>query len=203
MKRRAEIQTSAEGTQTGQQASKREHYSVRPYIVLLFVAVIVLMVLSYFVQQRRNSATIDSMTESHNQFSIEALQNIEALQQSNLQLRDRVQTLEGDTAKQADELDALRAELAAAQEALAQAEDGQETERARAETLAALLRLALAADGEDPDELAEARQAAEALQSRMDPEQQAALRLILERIEAAQTPPEEQIETEEGVGNDD
>jgi len=73
------------------------------YSIVLFVFVMIIMTLSYFIQQRHNNATISDLTEQHSEFSIQALENIEDLQQRNRALEasledaeDRVMKLEAE-----------------------------------------------------------------------------------------------------------
>ena len=103
MKRRADEMPEGQPTQelaeTGappaeeQPQKKRPKYSVTLYVTIMFVVVILLILLSYFIQQR-NSKTIQDLTTQHSEFSIEALQNIENLQNQNIELMERVEELE-------------------------------------------------------------------------------------------------------------
>jgi len=95
---------SAEPEKPENAEKKKPSYSVSIYIVILFVVVLVLIMLSYFVQQSRSSKTISDMTEQHDRFSSQALQNIEELQNQNLALIEEIEQRD-------DRIDELEAEL--------------------------------------------------------------------------------------------
>lgn len=76
----------------GEPKKTRSKYSVTLYVVIMFVVVILLILLSYFIQQR-NSKTIQDLTTQHSEFSIEALQNIEDLQDKSIELMEQVDDL--------------------------------------------------------------------------------------------------------------
>ena len=87
---------------------KQVSYSVSIYIIILFAAVLLLIVMSYFVQQRNSSKTISDMTEQHDRFSTQALQNIEELQNRNLQLMEELEGKDAEIRKLQEELEDTR-----------------------------------------------------------------------------------------------
>ena len=72
--------------------AKREA-SVLIYTVVLFVAAIALIALSYMIQQRNTNNTISNLTEQHGEIQSQALRNIEELQNTNLALKDENEQL--------------------------------------------------------------------------------------------------------------
>lgn len=164
MKRRCDA-APAETGQADKPEPEKQHYSVRPYIIIMFIAVILLIALSYLIQQRRNSATIDNLTESHSQFSIEALQNIETLQESNLALTDQVDELERENEDLQESVDQLELQLKAAEAAGEQTRTELETALQKYQALSALWSLQAAVAGKDMEA---ARQAAAQLESLKD-----------------------------------
>ena len=80
-----------------------KRYSVYVYGCIMLIAIVAVILLSYFMQER-SSRTISSLTEQHNEFSIAALQNIEDLQSKNILLQEQVSQLE-------EERDALTEEI--------------------------------------------------------------------------------------------
>lgn len=87
--------------------------SVIIYIAILFTVAFLLILLSHFMQQRRSEDTINSLTQSHNQFSSQALANIEELQNQNLALKTETEDLR-------DQLDDKDAEIEELEEQIAQ-----------------------------------------------------------------------------------
>lgn len=72
----------------------------------MFGVFVLLILLSYFIQQRNSSKTISSITEQHGKFSTQALENIEALQNKNIELveelgiaKTRIEELEKENGK--------------------------------------------------------------------------------------------------------
>ena len=150
-----ETPDNSENPDKGKQTPVAKRYSVRPYIIIMFIAVILLILLSYFIQQRRNNATIDNLTESHSQFSIEALQNIEALQESNLQLTDEVDSLERENSDLQSQVEKLEKDLDTAEEAKTELENAVTEGDQKYQALQAFLELYLAVQNKD-DETAKA-----------------------------------------------
>ena len=66
----------------------KKKYSVGGYVILLFAVVLVLVVMSYFVQQRNHTITLDSLLEQQDNVTSQAFANIEKLQDSNVQLME-------------------------------------------------------------------------------------------------------------------
>lgn len=117
LKRRdAEVQTDPQNPETAQNPPKPEKkqkkYSVAIYVSVMFVFVVLLIVLSYLIQQRDTQRTISDITEQHSDFSIEALRNIDALQKDNISLRSEVETLEEEIAVLQESIDEHETEYA-------------------------------------------------------------------------------------------
>ena len=73
---------------------KKRQKSVLMYMSLLFIVALGLVVLSYFVQQRRADSQISDLNQQHSEFSIQALENIEEMQNNNLALQQELDELE-------------------------------------------------------------------------------------------------------------
>lgn len=84
MKRRAdaEIETDAQ-KKSEHPASEKPKYSITAYLTVFVIAVLLMITLSYFVQQRNHSETISVLNE---QFST-AQKKIEELQNANMDLQ--------------------------------------------------------------------------------------------------------------------
>ena len=108
---------------TGDRAGTK--YSVSIYIIIFVVVVLVLIFTSYFVQQRKNSQAISDLTEKHDQFSIQALQNIEDLQNRNLALTEELEQKDAEIEALEENVKNVRANWA---EAVKTLEDGYKTE---------------------------------------------------------------------------
>jgi predicted nuclease with TOPRIM domain len=93
------------------ESDKPKKYSLKAYIIIMFTVMILLILLSYFIQQR-NSETIDSLNQQHSEFSISALENIERLQTENEQLKKTVDEQTDELSDKNDEIDKLEGELA-------------------------------------------------------------------------------------------
>lgn len=133
-------------------ARKRSEKSVMVYVVTLFAVVLLLLFLSYFIQQRRNSATITDITEQHSAFSTQALQDIEELQNKNLQLTEDLSTAEDKADTLEKELSSVRAELQAEKDSAESAKEDGRKKLVALENLA----LAMLADKADDEESAKA-----------------------------------------------
>lgn len=161
----AEAETPREpATVTGKERSRREKSAIL-YTTLLFIVALGLIALSYFIQKRANE-TMDSLNEQHGQFTVQALKNIEDLQNRNLQLEDELKAMQAErdsalsaadkAAKEAEELREQNGKLTEENDALRQ---GSETAERREEALTALAKL-LSLEGEkETEELAEERAA--------------------------------------------
>ena len=99
-----ELMDAREQEDKSPKTMKKRQQAVLIYVAVMFIVALGLIVLSYFIQQRRTSDTINSLTEQHSQFSTQALQNIEELQNSNIELRDQLEEKE-------DEIERLTQEL--------------------------------------------------------------------------------------------
>ena len=87
-------------------------YSVSVYIIILFAVVMLVILLSYLVQQRNNAETIDNLSEQHGIFSSQALENIENLQNKNIELIDAVTEKDEHIEELEDEIEKLRKDWA-------------------------------------------------------------------------------------------
>jgi predicted nucleic acid-binding Zn-ribbon protein len=70
---------------------KKRQTAVLVYVAILFIVALGLVVLSYFIQQRRTNDTINNINAQHSEFSIQALQNIEDLQNKNIDLQNQLE----------------------------------------------------------------------------------------------------------------
>lgn len=140
--------------------NKRQR-SVIVYMLVLFVVALGLIVLSYFIQQRRSEATISDITERHSEFSIQALQNIEDLQNYSLELerengelKAEIQQMEGEVSDAEDARDAAESELRDAEDQARQLSESLEIQEKRTAAAEALLKLYRAyVSGEDTAQL--------------------------------------------------
>lgn len=73
-------------------SKKKSEQSVIIYVTILFTVAFLLVLLSYFMQQRRNEDTISDITEEHTQWTMQAQQNIERLQNDNFALQEKLET---------------------------------------------------------------------------------------------------------------
>ena len=137
-------------------------YSVKTYVLILFSVVILLIALSYLIQQRN----FQNLSEQHSVFSTQALQNIDNLQKQNIALVEENEDLQ-------DRIEALQA---AAERAKAAA-DKQKADYAELEkkyqAVTALSQLQAAAKAEDSEAAAEAAETLEDLQQYLTEEQAA------------------------------
>jgi len=83
-------------------------YSVSVYIIILFAVVMLVILLSYLVQQRNSDQTIDNLSEQHGIFASQALENIENLQNKNIELIDAVAEKDKRIEELEDEIEKLR-----------------------------------------------------------------------------------------------
>ncbi len=108
---------------TGDRAGSK--YSISVYIIIFAIVVLVLIFASYFVQQRKNAEAISDLTEKHDQFSIQALQNIEDLQNRNLALTEELEKKDAEIEMLEENVKNVRADWA---EAVKTLEDSYKTE---------------------------------------------------------------------------
>ena len=150
---------------------KKPSYSVSIYIVILFVVVLVLILLSYFAQQSRSSKTISDITEQHDRFSTQALQNIEELQNKNLALMEELEekdnrieelTAEVENTRQEWEKDVKAVEEELKKDYNELLQKNQATEY--------LLTAEAAAAAQDKEAAGAALRALEAIEDRLDPQ---------------------------------
>ncbi len=129
LEKRADAEMSGETKENKSEETpkSRDRYgrSVIAYIAVLFSVVIMLILLSYFMQQR-NSATINSITQQHKEFSAQALENIENLQNKNQELLLKEQQNE-------ETIESLNARIAELEEDISAAAEELETEKEAAE----------------------------------------------------------------------
>ena len=143
-------------------ALKKREISVFIYTTVLFVAALLLILITYFIQEHRNSALAD-LTPQHGELTAQALQNIEELQNRNENLRDELDQKEDELQTLQDELDAANRSidaLLAEQANLEQANEAASIEkqslekdlqnqRGKTEALGLLTALLATPEGED------------------------------------------------------
>jgi predicted RNase H-like nuclease (RuvC/YqgF family) len=95
-------------------------FSVKMYMITMFIFVVLIILLSYFVQQRDHSKMITTLTEQHSEFSVQALENIEDLQQKTLQLTEENRELSDRAAENEERISELENELSETKDAWAQ-----------------------------------------------------------------------------------
>ena len=98
-----ETPKSEKPTPTGK--NKRSSFYI--YLVILFGAAFLMLLLAYFVQQRNSESTISDLRDSMNLSRAELLDQIETLEGENAALREERDTLEtqlADLQRQRDEL---------------------------------------------------------------------------------------------------
>ena len=146
-------------------------YSVKTYVLILFSVVILLIALSYFIQQRN----FQNLSEQHSAFSNQALQNIDNLQKQNMALVEENEDLQ-------DQIEALQA---AAERAKAAA-DKQEADYAELEgkyqAVTALSQLQAAAEAGDSEAAAQAFEALKPLEQHLTEEQTALLQKLADKL---------------------
>ncbi|MGE4484356.1 MAG: hypothetical protein AB7C97_04465 [Oscillospiraceae bacterium] len=164
MKRRnAETPVNPESGETPQEKPRDgQKYSVFMYITVMFTVVVCLILLSYFIQQRNNSETIASLTQQHAEFSTTALQKIENLQDTNIELVEKVDKYE-------NQLSDLKQENTATKQLLTDTEAREEilqsdynTLQLRYNAISDLMRLEAAITARDMDKAAELAELLEA-----------------------------------------
>ena len=143
-------------------ALKKREISVFIYTTVLFVAALLLILITYFIQEHRNSALAD-LTTQHGELTAQVLQNIEELQNRNENLRDELDQKEDELQTLQDELDAANRSidaLLAEQANLEQANEAASIEkqslekdlqnqRGKTEALGLLAALLATPEGED------------------------------------------------------
>lgn len=105
--RRAHLQHEAE------HAKPHKKVSVMSYLAILFAAAFLLLLLSYFMQQRSNEAAFSGLKDS----SQSALQSVQNLLSENDELHDRVDQMDQQLEQAQKELEQAQAEAKAAQAA--------------------------------------------------------------------------------------
>ncbi len=125
---------------------KKRQRSVLIYMALLFVVALGLVVLSYFVQQRHTENQINDLTEQHSQFSIQALENIEELQNTNQELQQQIDEKDEQLEDLQEELDTSEEKY---EQQIEQLEDDLEQLTQKYTALEALNRAAVALENGD------------------------------------------------------
>ncbi len=143
-------------------ALKKREISVFIYTTVLFIAAVLLILITYFIQEHRNS-TLADLTTQHGELTVQVLQNIEELQIRNETLRDELDQKENELQDLQDQLDAANRSidtLLAEQAGLEQANEAasiekqsleQDLQAQRGKTEALGLLAALLATPEDGD----------------------------------------------------
>lgn len=88
-------------------AKPRKRVSVVGYLAILFAVAFLLLLLSYFMQQRANSDAMDDLTQS----SMSAYQSLQNIIAERDELKAKVSELEEELAQAEQELDGLRTTL--------------------------------------------------------------------------------------------
>lgn len=88
-------------------SKKKSEQSVIVYVTILFTVAFLLVLLSYFMQQRKNEDTISDMTEEHTQITMQAQQNIEKLQNDNLTLQQKLASAQEENEKLEQKIEEL------------------------------------------------------------------------------------------------
>ena len=165
----------------------KKKYSVGAYMCLLFAVVLVLVVMSYFVQQRNHSITLDSLLQQQDNVTSQAFANIEKLQDSNIQLMEENEAL----SEEIESLEEQAEELSKEKEALESTNSAVQTENA---ALKELLSLQIAIDSGD---IAKAETQIEAVKnSALPQEYKAKFDALCAQLELLKNPPVEDTETE-------
>ena len=100
----------------------KKKYSVGAYMCLLFAVVLVLVVMSYFVQQRNHTITLDSLLEQQDNVTSQAFANIEKLQDTNIQLMEENEALSNEVEDLKEKVSTLESEKEAIESAKTNAE---------------------------------------------------------------------------------
>lgn len=151
-----------------EKGSKKREISVIIYTSILFFVALVLILLSYFIQQRTTSK-LTEVTTQHGEFSTMALQNIEELQDKNQELseqledaRDELETTRSSLEEAQRSLDQMAAEMANLEQGSAAAvieteevKKELETQRKRTEALELLIKLLSTPEGQDQQAILE------------------------------------------------
>ena len=106
-----------------EESGGKKKYSVGAYMCLLFAVVLVLVVMSYFVQQRNHTITLDSLLEQQDNVTSQAFANIEKLQDTNIQLMEENEALSEEVEELKEQAEALESEKAALESAKNDAEN--------------------------------------------------------------------------------
>ena len=112
-RRNAELTEAENPLEDSEKKKVQNARSVSWYVITLFFVVAVLIMLSYFVQQRSSYRAIDTITEQHDKFSTQALRNIEDLQNKNFALIDELEEKEERIEALEDELEQTKLDWAA------------------------------------------------------------------------------------------
>lgn len=110
---------------------RKREISVIIYTTVLFFVALVLILISYFIQERTNS-TLSNLSAQHGELTAQALQNIEELQKRNQELSDELDNAEDELSDAEARLEAADREmesLLAEQAGLEQANEAAELEK--------------------------------------------------------------------------
>ena len=156
-----------ENSENGEKEKSREgqKYSVFLYISIMFTVVVCMILLSYFIQLRNNSETIASLTQQHAAFSSSALQRIENLQDTNVELIEKVDKYENQLSDLEAERSANLQQLSDVQAREAALQSEYSTLQMKYNAISDLMRLEAAITARDMDKAAEL---AESLETQKD-----------------------------------
>lgn len=141
---------------------KKREISVFIYTTVLFVVALLLILITYFIQEHRNSALAD-LTTQHGELTAQVLQNIEELQNRNEKLQDELDQKKDDLEALQEDLDAANRSIEtmlAEQAGLEQANEAArlekealekelQTQRNKTEALGLLAALLASTEGDD------------------------------------------------------
>ncbi|NCB52483.1 MAG: hypothetical protein EOM54_11495 [Clostridia bacterium] len=155
-----------ENTESGEIKKEKprdgQKYSVFMYITVMFSVVVCLILLSYFIQQRNNSETIESLTQQHAEFSSTALEKIENLQNTNIALIEKADKYESRISDLEEEERVLRQQLTDSAASRATLQSDYDTLQLKYNAISDLMRLEAAITARDTDKAKEIEQSLEA-----------------------------------------
>ena len=111
MSEQEDIQQETVSDANKKQTKHSVKHSVFIYVTIMFGAVVLLILLSHFIQQRNSSRTISSITEQHGKFSTQALDNIEELQNRNIELMEELSSAQARIEELENEVENARQQL--------------------------------------------------------------------------------------------
>ena len=105
--RRCNEKQTAVNTESREDMRPAKERSVMVYVIALIATVLLLILLSYFVQNRTRNAELDALSQQHTS----SLQKIEDLQNTNVMLEDENENLKKELKSAGDRISELEDEL--------------------------------------------------------------------------------------------